>query len=146
MLDMVWKLDGLCRKIEAVWIFTGALYFCSDIFLFSELWHCWLCVRKSIQPVKNWVMRCCCGYLSGARCTLLACGPADATTIPKPPSYPASFKCRLVSPFRYRLIQVRVVHRFIFFHPIQRISWLTQPNPLQVEKIGPNTVQLTDCL
>ena len=33
---------------------------------------------------KNWVMRCWCGYLSGARCRLFAYGPADATTIPKP--------------------------------------------------------------
>jgi len=31
---------------------------------------------------KNWVMRRWCGYLSGAR--LFACGPADATSIPKP--------------------------------------------------------------
>jgi len=29
-------------------------------------------------------MRCWCGYLSGARCRLFACGPADATAIPKP--------------------------------------------------------------
>ena len=27
------------------------------------LWCCWLCVRKSIRPVKIWVMRCLCGYL-----------------------------------------------------------------------------------
>jgi len=50
----------------------------------SVLWHCWLGVRKSIRPVKNWVMRCWCGYLSGARCRLFAYGPADATAIPKP--------------------------------------------------------------
>ena len=29
-------------------------------------------------------MRCLCGCLSGARCTLFAYGPADATAIPKP--------------------------------------------------------------
>jgi len=34
--------------------------------------------RKHIWPVKNWVVRCWHGYLSGARC-LLAYGPADAT-------------------------------------------------------------------
>ena len=28
---------------------------------------------------KNWVMRCCCGYLSGARCRLFEYSPADAT-------------------------------------------------------------------
>ena len=32
---------------------------------------------------KNWVMRCWCGYLSGARCRLFAYGPADATAITK---------------------------------------------------------------
>jgi len=33
---------------------------------------------------KNWVMRCCCGYLPRAGCRLCAYGPADATAIPKP--------------------------------------------------------------
>jgi len=50
----------------------------------SVLWHCWLGVRKNIWPVKNWVMRCWCSYLSGARCRLFAYGPTDATAIPKP--------------------------------------------------------------
>jgi len=36
------------------------------VLLPSMLWHCRLGVRKSIQPVKNWVMRCWRGYLSGA--------------------------------------------------------------------------------
>ena len=47
-------------------------------FLPSVLWRCWLGGRKGIQPVKNWVVRCWHGYLSGARCRL-AYGPADAT-------------------------------------------------------------------
>jgi len=34
----------------------------------SLLWHCWIGVRKSIRPAKNWVMRCWCGYLSRERC------------------------------------------------------------------------------
>jgi len=42
------------------------------------LWRCWLGSRKNIRPVKNWVVGCRRGYLSGARCRL-ACGPADAT-------------------------------------------------------------------
>jgi len=50
----------------------------------SVLWHCWLCIRKSIQPVKNWVMRCWYGHLSGARCRLFAYGPADATASQNP--------------------------------------------------------------
>ena len=44
----------------------------------SVLWRCWLGGRKSIWPVKNWVVGCWRGYLSGARCRL-AHGPADAT-------------------------------------------------------------------
>ena len=33
---------------------------------------------------KNCVTRCCCGYLSGARCRLFAYGPADATASQNP--------------------------------------------------------------
>ena len=44
----------------------------------SVLWRCWLGGRKGIRPVKNWVLGCWHGYLSGARCRL-AYGPADAT-------------------------------------------------------------------
>ena len=50
----------------------------------TVLWHCWLGIRKSIRPGKNWVMRCWCGYLSGVRCRLFACGPADVTAIRNP--------------------------------------------------------------
>ena len=39
-------------------------------------------------------------------CLEFACGPADATAIPKTPSSLASFKSRLVLPFWYRLTQV----------------------------------------
>ena len=44
----------------------------------SVLWHCWLGGSKGTRPVKNWVVGCWRGYLSGARCRL-AYGPADAT-------------------------------------------------------------------
>ena len=44
----------------------------------SVLWRCSLGGRKGIRPVKNWVVGCWRGYLSGARCRL-AYGPADAT-------------------------------------------------------------------
>jgi len=44
----------------------------------SVLCCCWLGVRKGIQPVKNRVVGCWCGCLSGARCRL-AYGLADAT-------------------------------------------------------------------
>ena len=36
----------------------------------SVLWRCWLSGRKGIRSVKNWVVRCWHGYLSGARCRL----------------------------------------------------------------------------
>ena len=44
----------------------------------SVLIRCWLGGRKGIRPVKNWVVGCWHGYLSGERCRL-AYGPADAT-------------------------------------------------------------------
>jgi len=47
-------------------------------FVPSVLWRCWLGGRKGIRPVKNWVVGCWRGYLSGARCRL-AYGPADGT-------------------------------------------------------------------
>jgi len=43
----------------------------------SVLWRCWLGGSKGVRPVKNWMVRCWHGYLSGARCRL-AYGPADA--------------------------------------------------------------------
>ena len=48
------------------------------IILAECIWSCWLGGRKGIRPVKNWVVGCWHGYLSGARCRL-AYGPADAT-------------------------------------------------------------------
>jgi len=63
--------------------------------------------RQEEHPAcKHSLMRCWCGYLSGARCRLFAYGPADATAIPKTPSSLASFKSRLVLPFWFRLTQV----------------------------------------
>ena len=55
-------------------------------------------------PVKNWLMRCWCGYLPGARCRLFAYDPADATAIPKP-HHLLPLKSRLVLSFCYRLTQ-----------------------------------------
>jgi len=54
---------------------------------------------------KNWLMRCWCGYLSGARCKWFACVPADATTTP---SSLASLQSRMIYPvpFWCRLTQV----------------------------------------
>jgi len=71
-------------------------------FVPSVLWRCWLDGRKGIQPVKNWVVGCWRGYLSGARCRL-AYGPADATATH---CLLFSVKSRLVFPFWYRLTWV----------------------------------------
>ena len=76
--------------------------------------HCWLFssfsalillvwCQEEHMACKNWVMRYWCGYLSGARCRLFACGPADAT-VSKTPLSLASFKFILVLSFWYRLI------------------------------------------
>jgi len=37
------------------------------------LWRCWLGGKKGIRPVKNWVVGCWRGFLSGARCRLAYC-------------------------------------------------------------------------
>ena len=66
------------------------------------VWRCWLGGRKSIRPVKNWVVGCWHGYLSGVRCRL-AYVPADATANSLSL---ASVKSRLVLPFWYRLTWV----------------------------------------
>ena len=42
------------------------------------LWRCWLGGRNGIRPVKNWVVGCWSGCLSGVRCRL-AYSPANAT-------------------------------------------------------------------
>jgi len=57
------------------------------IFLFNYIDLHRLGGRKGIRPVKNWVVGCWCGYLSGARCRL-AYGPADATATHCHPSSP----------------------------------------------------------
>jgi len=61
---------------------------------------------------KNWVMRCWCGYLSGARCRLFAYGSDDATASPNPTSL-ASFKSRLVLLFWYWLTQAVLEKRLL---------------------------------
>ena len=65
------------------------------------LWCCWLGGRKGIRPVKNWVLGCWRGYLSGARCRL-----AYAQLMPLPLTVSCFSKTRLVLPFWYRLTWV----------------------------------------
>ena len=66
----------------------------------SVLWCCWLGSRKGIWPVKNWVVGCWCGYLSGTRCRLAEswCHCHSLSL--------ASVQSRLVLPFWYRLTWV----------------------------------------
>ena len=73
-----------CIFIVTCWFYSYIT--CVHLFISvpSMLWRCWFGVRKTIRLVKNWVTRCWCGYLSGARCRLFAYGPADTTTVPKP--------------------------------------------------------------
>jgi len=59
----------------------------------SVLWHCWSGIRKSILPVKNWVIGYWRGYMSWVWCKWFAYGPADATATP---SSLASVKSRMV--------------------------------------------------
>ena len=62
--------------------------------------------RQEQHPAyKNWVMRCWCGYLSGARCRFFCMWSSWCHCHPQTPSSLASFKSRLVLPFCYWLIQ-----------------------------------------
>ena len=69
-----WGVWG--REAFTYLLISGVCLQCFD--LPPVLWRCWLGGRKGIRPVKNWVIGCWHGYLSGARCRL-AYGPADAT-------------------------------------------------------------------
>jgi len=55
---------------------------------------------------RNWVMKCWCGYLSGARCRSFAYGLADATAIPKPHYLLPPLNPDRVLPFWYQQAQV----------------------------------------
>jgi len=118
-------------------------YYC---ILPSVLWHCWLGGRKGIRPVKNWVVGCWCGYLSGASCRL-AYGPADANATH---CLFASVKSRLVLPFWYQLTQI-VLEKgplngcacVLLLHTLYSFSLLiysyfgkTSPPPKKIQPLG----------
>ena len=69
-------------------------------------------------------MRCCCGYLSGARCRLFAYGPADAIASQNPVISCLSCLKRLVlhEPFWYRLTQVVLEKRPLNGYQVLRTS------------------------
>jgi len=69
-------LAGTCGSL--LWLWLGSFMIVYRTFLPSVRWCCWLGGRKGIRPVKNWVVGCWHGYLSGARCRL-AYVPSGAT-------------------------------------------------------------------
>ena len=77
--------DQICvgsREISLRYAAQKLVIFCQVVivaYAISALTQ--LGVRKSIWPVK---IECWCGCLSGARCRLFACGPADANATLKP--------------------------------------------------------------
>ena len=91
-------------KLITFWL-TSSVYDLPKIinihrFMPSVLCHCWLGSRKGIQPVKNWVIGCWRGCLSGASCRRIWPSWCHCSLSL------ASVKSRLVLPFWYRLIQV----------------------------------------
>ena len=66
---------------------------------------------------KNWVMRCWCGYLSGARCRLFAYGPANATAVSKVHHLCLPYLNPDILPFWYWLTQV-VLERSSYRHVV----------------------------
>jgi len=80
-------VDCLLGFPAVYWIFHVTSVFKE---LPSVLWHCWLVGMKGIRPVKNWVVGCWHGYLSGARCKL-----ADAQLMPLPLTVSCSSKIQI---------------------------------------------------
>jgi len=74
-IQPVHRLNQFLHQVYCTRTITISL---SSAWFPSVLWRCWLGGRKGIWPVKNWVVGCWRGYLSGAQCRL-AYGPADAT-------------------------------------------------------------------
>jgi len=72
-----WSMHYLLQCVCYV-VFVLVSVWCVSYYKPSVLWRCWLGGRKGIWPIRNWVVGCWRGYLSGARCKL-AYGPADAT-------------------------------------------------------------------
>ena len=64
-------MEAPCRLRGIMCLWFDFWFWCYIYcFVPSVLWCCWLGSRKGIWPVKNWVVRCWRGYLSGSRCRL----------------------------------------------------------------------------
>ena len=77
--SVFYRPDVLPAAQPRVLISLQRIYFCC---LPSVLWHCWLGIRKGIRPVKNWLVGCWCGYLSGVRCRLADVHMAQLMPLP----------------------------------------------------------------
>ena len=76
----MWLLAAV--TVATCWLFFSMLEQRPCVQCFDAVgWH-----QEEHLACKHWVMRCWCGYLSGARCRLFAYGPANATASPKPHS------------------------------------------------------------
>ena len=94
-------LVTICSFMEdqaEVWLQVNK---CSNNFShIAVLWHCWLCDRMSFRLVKDWVMRCLCGWSVVQMICILS------SWCHRHPSSLASVKYRIVTTFWYRLTQV----------------------------------------
>ena len=87
----------MCWLSWFCWYINTAYYWYRSVP--SVLWRCWLGGRKGIWPVKDWVVRCWHGYLSGARCIWSSGCHCHSLSL-------ASVKSWLVLPFWYRPTRV----------------------------------------
>ena len=117
----------------------------------SVLRCCWLGGRKGFWPVKNWVVGCWHGYLSGARCRL-----AMAQRIPLLLTVSwfhcyslslASVKSRLVLPFWYRLTRVvpekGPLNLFVYMCLCRVLLCLTVLSPVLTALVSSSKYSLT---
>ena len=96
------------HRLSTAWPLCQPRYgpsICASAAVSYNSWHTKLRLLQNLyMPVKNWVMRCWRGYLSGTRCKWFEYGLADA--IATPPSSLASLTCRMVESFWCWLTQV----------------------------------------
>ena len=95
----VHSLSSYIIQCRTLWALTGLSVWISCLSLCPQCFDTlgWVAGRASGPFKKNWVMRCWCGYLSGARCKRLAYGLADAEWyILLVPAYPGSPRQRAV--------------------------------------------------
>ena len=128
--------------------------FCTGKWLPSVLWRCWLGGRKGIRPVKNWVVGCWRGYLSGARCRL-----AYAQLMPLPltvscfskiqtgftflvPAHPGVPEKRAVK----RVCVCVCVHVCLYWQVSKTLHFLQHVNRITPFHVKLNTFQITDIL